>query len=198
MTLQNSSNKVAFRIYNFNSKFLGSHRVPIVDGNNVIGVVTQSDVIVVLNEHKDKWSQIANTQLKDLGTKIVHKVITVNKNKTAIESFSTFFEKGVNGVAVIDDDGKLISNLSPSDLRGLDGRSFEYLLDSVSDYIKVTRSRKGEAPDKYIGFVKANDTLGHAVQVLIDQHVHRIYVVDDQLHPIGVVSLTDVFDLIMN
>lgn len=62
----------------------------------------------------------------------------------------------MNAVPVVDEDGKLVGNLSPNDLKvnripdresdfkGLYGRAFENLLDPVGEFIRTVRLRKGE------------------------------------------------------
>lgn len=52
---------------------------------------------------------------QDLG--FLKKVITVNENIPTIQSFRTIAENNVTAVAVVNNEGKLVGNLSASDLK---------------------------------------------------------------------------------
>jgi len=123
----------------------------------------------------------------------------------------------VTGVAVVDDTGKLKGNLSLRDLKAMstDGRFFWRLYQTVDNYLtKLKKEVKGKlvplllewswsyTPSfdyrlegqrpKRVQSCKASDTLEHAINLLADHSIHRVYVVDDAKKPIGVVTLKDV------
>ncbi len=48
-----------------------------------------------------------------------------------------------------------------------------------------------------LSFWQAEHTLEQVLQQLVEHHIHRVYVVDDDRKPIGIVSLTDVLKLVV-
>ena len=95
--------------------------------------------------------------------------------------------KLISGVALVDDDGKLAGNFSATDLRGLYLEKFPMLLQPVSDYLEEF------SPSSLNAYcVKADATFANVVKELVESKLHRLWVIDDDYKPIGIVSLTDI------
>jgi CBS domain-containing protein len=58
----------------------------------------------------------------------------------------------------------------------------------------VNKKRKGHRP--IVALVE--DTLGEAIEQAEEYQIHRLYVVDDAGHPIAVLSLSDMIDLLIS
>ena len=76
-------------------------------------------------EEKGDESKEENNNDKNEGEK-KSKVITVNISKTAAHAFKVILENNISGVAIVDDDNHLVSNLSISDIKVL--LSFLFIL----------------------------------------------------------------------
>jgi len=46
--------------------------------------------------------------------------------------------------------------------------------------------------------VRPDDTLAHALIKCVDHNIHRVFVINDDREPIGVVSLTDILRELLN
>jgi len=107
-----------------------------------------------------------------------------------------FFTRGVNSVAVVDEQGKFFGNLSATDLKGVYGRSFMTLLDTVQEYLKDVRIKRAEGISlkhpHYTASMTADETIAQGAKRMVDLHVHRLFIVDEASKPIGVLSITDV------
>jgi len=94
----------------------GVHRIAAVDSDGSLqDLITQSLIIKFLTSHLDEIPFAAKTvdELK-LGYR---DVITVGQDKSCFFGFQTIVENKVSGVGVTDEDGKIIGNLSASDIK---------------------------------------------------------------------------------
>lgn len=92
--------------------------------------MSQSDIIRFLVGRLGEFPQIFNKNLNELGLSRKKNLIKVRKTEAAVKALSLIIEHKISGfielfrtdlmmpgVAVIDDDGKLIGNFSASDLK---------------------------------------------------------------------------------
>jgi len=112
-------------------------------------------------------------------------VLSVLKGKPLIEAFSNIVETKFTGLAIIDDEGKLINNISASDLKGVTKETFWKLELPIE---KILGDREKLPPLT----CKSSDTLADIIQRVSDCRVHRIYVVDSSNHPTNVITLTTI------
>jgi len=177
---------------------LGVHRVLVQDDNATTDqpsgfVVSQSDVVRYLYHHDKDLSKDADQTIEEhgflksdapsIGPK---KLISIESSKSALEGFQLLFVNRTNAVAVVDSEGKLVGNLSASDLRGVKATEVEQLLSTpVLDFLK-TQSHTA------LVVCKPSSTLRQVIHMLVEQRVHRLWVVDDNHHMVGLVTLTDI------
>jgi len=175
----NDENTVAFLINSFFK--WGVHRAPVSSNNKIIGHVSQSDVIAFLAKNIHSLGPIVKMTMKELGLD-VGKVYSVTKDKLLIEVFSGIVESKFTGLAVVDEKGRLINNISASDLKGVTKDTFWKLNMPIS---KVLGSKPPLTctPDS---------TLKSVIQKLYETKVHRIYVVDAKYKPLNVITLTTI------
>jgi len=83
----------------------------------------------------------------------------------------------------VDDNGILIGVLSGRDIKRISSTAawISRLFKPVSEFIH----------NKPV-VVRPDDTLAHAIEKCVDNEVHRLFVVNDDHEPIGVLSLTDI------
>jgi 5'-AMP-activated protein kinase regulatory gamma subunit len=168
------------------------HRVPVFDNTDrVYNILSQSDVIRFLYEHiRDIGIARFDTVDKlGLGTRAV---ISMSARAKAIHAFFLMLYQKVPAVAIVSGNGELVGNLSASDLRGLDQNSFTELLKPVMEFVKSVKRHRG------LVTCKTGSTLESVLSKLANNNVHRLWMVDDQNCPVGVVTLTDVMKLFSN
>lgn len=128
-----------------------------------------------------------------IGLKKVISVYSSDLVKTAIETMATH---RLHAVAVISDGGKLLTNISTSDIvlalsNGFNiNTSVHHLVSTVRrQYLFNTRGSKS-----FPAAVTAHATnsLRSIILKLAATTLHRLYVVDGEDFPIGVVSLIDI------
>jgi len=173
------------------------HRIPIVNvDGELVSVITQSHLLSELYKNFSKFD-IFSKRVQDI--KLGYKnVISIRSDAKAIEGFKVIYSKKVSGVAVVDGSGKLVGNLSATDLRNVGGdiNLISRVFWSVEEFLKWGPNGEQAMPKPI--YCTPNATVGEAVEVLVRTRTHRIYVIDDSGLPIGVISLGDVLEAIQN
>mmetsp|Transcript_53834 Transcript_53834/g.64974 ORF Transcript_53834/g.64974 Transcript_53834/m.64974 type:complete len:319 (+) Transcript_53834:179-1135(+) len=138
-------------------------------------------------------------KLSDSGLNYLKSVVSVKDSTTAFETFELMDSKRLYGVAVVDqDDGSLVGYTSAKDvwLAAMDNSKTSMELDVMS-YLAAVRQLRIEKDGKTrhpACRVKEDDTISHILHVLVKTRYHRVFVVDKEQKPIGVVSITDIIN----
>jgi len=90
-------------------------------------------------------------------------------------------------MAVVDKNGRLVANLSATDLLGLTEDNWAFLGLPVMEFLK----RIHGYPKPPV-FIRSYDTVETLLLKIVVHNVHRVYIVDEPMVPIGVLSLTDI------
>lgn len=120
--------------------------------------------------------------------------LTVNQSMKAIDVFKIMDAKGLSGIALVDDHGKLTGNLSSRDLKAfIKFIDFNQLVASVGDFIKFIRQTAQTDTDNPTITCFPHDTFEHIIGKLSATRVHRLFVVasEEFFSPVRVVSLLD-------
>lgn len=165
------------------------HRVPVVDTDGeLLTVITQSHIARLIYKWLARFEQLADSTVEQL--KLGYgEVITAQENEQAIAAFRLIHERAVSAVGVVDSEGKLVGNVSASDLKviGYDGKLLAHLFVPISDFVKITRPEGVSAIT-----VSPSSSFSQVLDKLVSNHIHRVYVVDEQRKPIGVISLLEI------
>jgi len=177
------------------------HRIGVLNDENdsyLRSIATQSDIIHMLSK------KIYDTPLS-LGTEIHLPIgnfeslrkhasmlspISMSFSATTIHAFWLMIFHKVYGVAITDSNGRLIANISASDVKGLSGKlPFSSLLLPIRDFI-----RKSNVPPA----LKCTweTPLSSIIHQLSLFRAHRIWVVDTNDIPVGVVTLSTIMDFL--
>eukprot|EP01121_Diplochlamys_sp_Union-15-3_P006622 TRINITY_DN1711_c0_g1_i1.p1 TRINITY_DN1711_c0_g1~~TRINITY_DN1711_c0_g1_i1.p1 ORF type:complete len:335 (-),score=56.20 TRINITY_DN1711_c0_g1_i1:11-988(-) len=174
----------------------GIHRAPVVDENNVVhGLISQSDVIglIFLNfvDREDSF-------LGELGLKTVQELklgsretpVSMVVTAQAIQAFWLLYYNKVSAIAITDKEGKLVANLSASDIEGVgsNNKKFSTLLLPLQEFFSTHKI--GTPPIT----CTLNSTLKSVLVSVLKASVHRVWIVDND-KPIGLISLTDLMKL---
>mmetsp|Transcript_33227 Transcript_33227/g.61191 ORF Transcript_33227/g.61191 Transcript_33227/m.61191 type:complete len:349 (-) Transcript_33227:170-1216(-) len=173
------------------------HRVPILNGDGggkCQGIVSQSALVKFLSKNVDK-DDLQET-LDEAGLPYRKDVVSVLEDASATDAFRLLDSHRLSGIAVIDEEGKLVGNTSARDIKlaALDeGRTSLKDTDILSYLARVrqsTASKKERYPSCH---VHAKDsTVGHVVHLLAKTGYHRVFVVDEDIKPVGVISVADI------
>lgn len=178
------------------SKNVDLHRVALVDGDgDVQSMITQSRFVEYVMENvSDIPEEVLNKQVKDL-EKYPREVYRVKNTASAVDGFKDIIEKKVSGLAVVDENGKLVGCLSASDLKWSNEENVFKDLDlNVMDYLETSDNWYTDKSADPI-CVKKNSTVLDCLIKMNKYHIHRLFVIDDEKKPIGVISLCDLISV---
>jgi len=181
---------------------LSAHRIVIIDSQNqVCNLMTQSRIVSLIHAMELPKMETTIQQL-NIGSK---PVIQIQQSETAYCAFKLMSEKNVNGLAVVNNLGELVGNISISDIKligwnadfwNLMGFPIKEYLQQLSNHPKsVIRDYNFwtiDKPQHVILKCKMDDKLKNVLKMMCFYKVHRVYVVDHQLKPISIISMQDI------
>ncbi|KAL6065150.1 CBS domain containing protein [Balamuthia mandrillaris] len=182
--------------------WLGMHRVPVVNTHhNIINIVTQSDMLRFLAQNIHLIGDAAKKSLDSYGLGRSQEVISVSADDKVSHVLMQLNSKRISAVPVVDAEGKLVANFSGTDLKGLTKKNLADLLLPVKQFLE-----KRAAPEENFQCerslhpltVKPDASLEDAIFKLAATRVHRLYSVDEEGKPIGVVAITDLMKAFLN
>jgi CBS domain-containing protein len=162
----------------------------------VVGLLTQSDLIRFVAENLMwiKKEKIFQQTLRELGLG-QRKPIIVDQTIQAYQAFLEIHRNGREGVALVDATGKLIANVSASNIKGMTRRNFQLLFRPLTHFLSRDRKRGWwQLPV----CTTLDTTLENSVLQFVAAKVHRMYIVDNDGKPIGEISLSDVVQQLGN
>jgi len=169
------------------------------DEGKCIQIVSQSSLLAFVAAHKEEEElkeELSRTfEVSKLGLK---KVVTVDENSTAKEAFQLIERSNLSGIGVVDEDGNLIGNTSARDIKYFVLDQGQAKIDQpILDYLAIVRSSVKTAKEKVpVSTVHATDPIGRAIGLLAKTQFHRLFIVDSESKPIGVVSVADILGYI--
>lgn len=179
----------------------GLHRVVINLEDGTRRIISQTDVIRFLFAYGPRlakhggWTNMAGEQAAFISPRDqtleqsgigAGSVFTVPTDITAVDAYRRMDRAKVRAAAVVDANGAIITTISVSDLRGLKSSTLKTVLRPVLAFLQHHRG------DFHISHTcTKSDTLQTVMMMMLTYHVHRLWVVDDDSKPVGVVSMTD-------
>eukprot|EP00897_Mesotaenium_endlicherianum_P002906 jgi/Mesen1/2643/ME000166S01768 len=181
--------------------------VPVVEMGSpyILNLITQSAVVRGLAQCKgyDWFDLITTKTLLQLGLPLMapDEVVTVDEKKLVLEAFVLMREKGIGGLPVTQgEERKIVANMSVRDARFLllQPELFHKRKDlTVETYVSIVSNYAAE-PSEFSPVLQppvtcqVTDTLLDVITTLATRHIHRIYVVDDNMCVQGIITLRDI------
>jgi len=176
----------------------GQHRFCVTKNKQFYGVLSQFDIVKFLSQHLDKCGPIVSKSIEELNCGLRLVVAETNDVKM-IDILQDIERWNIGGLAVIGKNNVLVGNLSVSDLKLIvkdDPLSFACLNITLKEFLKRVRT---EFPTE-LGSVVAcpeYDTIGNVMRILSGNHLHRIYVVDENGTLTGVITCNNVLETLV-
>lgn len=187
-------------IYDAVEHYLGDlHRVCLVDSNGkFVRVFSQSDVIKFLHAHQSQLSfSLWEKSVGELGI-INRSVVSIDWSRSVMEALCLMQKENSSSIALVDEEGGLASVFSMTDVKYvLRSKNYEALQFSCHDYISSVRTaetfERHAGKDVYPFFgVKEGTSFKRAIGKLVATRAHRLFVIDADQTPVGVIALTDI------
>jgi len=178
------------------------HAIPILDQDRkLLTIITESQVIRMLRRNKDLLGSKGWLPVRCMQCYQKSFLITMRQDEEAIIGFTRLAQNQVRGLAVIDDQGRLVDNLSMRDIRGIasDAHLFMRLGRPISSFLQQVRDEFKNSRPWSVVSCGPDTTLSEVLTLFELQRIHRVYVVDNAQRPIAVVALKDIiFEIINN
>jgi CBS-domain-containing membrane protein len=169
-------------------------RVAIINEEQwLLSLITERQL---LNYFVKNSSLLGTLLTKKVENIIMREVLTIPRTEKAITGFQEMVKKRVQGMAVVDENGRLVGCLSLSDLKAItnEGRFFWRLYSPVTTFLEFVEA---DRPKKVLTCT-ADQTLKDVLFGLNDNRIHQLYVVDQQTRPIGMITISDVIEEVIS
>jgi len=199
-TLINLSGQDPLIFLNFNCSLLEAakilqecHRAVVVDeSNRIYNIITQTDIVAfLLSRHNFMERQVRS--MVDDGLIPSDVVGSLDENVNVMGAMRYMRDCGVSGIAVTNSKGQVITNFSATDVLSVLPDKFHLLALSVKEFLF-----------QVYGYLRTPvvckiSESADVVMLKMDFYkVHRVYIVDKDMKPIGFVSMTDVIRYLAN
>eukprot|EP01124_Arcella_intermedia_P023153 TRINITY_DN3611_c0_g1_i1.p1 TRINITY_DN3611_c0_g1~~TRINITY_DN3611_c0_g1_i1.p1 ORF type:complete len:314 (+),score=70.27 TRINITY_DN3611_c0_g1_i1:115-1056(+) len=166
-----------------------NHRVAIGDAK-LEQFITQSDLVRVIHEKK-LFGGLENKTVKELSLGTAS-VITIKNTERVVEAFKKIVIKKITGVGVVDENNKIVGQVSSSDIKCISttGEMIQQLYLTYPEYRKNLEETY-KVPLKTIT-VSESDTFQTVIATLVSNKLHRVFVAGEDNSLISVISLTDI------
>lgn len=166
----------------------GVRHLLVVDGGAVQNMLSQSDMLRRLAKELEGLGAVGSLTLGQVGLGD-RAVLCVRNSDAALDSFFELGETGLSGAAIINDQGKLVGNLSRHDLLGTQGGiGFGVLNQSIMHYQRKHRVALAQR----LVTVTLMSTLSEVITLMAREKVERVFVVETGMMPRGLVTQTDI------
>jgi len=181
------------------------HRVAVIDNTKLgttdalVGVITQSALCEFISEELADLFYHNRKRIKELT--LPSKVHVIQSSLRAIDAFKMMRDLKVSGLAVVDDSGRLTDVISVRDIMlwtewSVAGQSIRFhnlttLFCTVKSYLEQSRSQN-HVPRRFPLTCSLSDPLHDAIEKMLLNNIHRLFVVNEVRSPISVVTYGDV------
>lgn len=174
------------------------HRIAVIDGaGHLTTIVSASQVLAFLKENTTLIDdKLLESKIGDIKLGYCDVVCSGLEDKP-LQAFMTMRNSNVSAVAVVNEDGTIAGNISASDLRSTESPEFMNRLFSTNkEFILHTQNQnnpnEGERKIRGPICVRENTTFEEAISKLVTEKVHRLYIINDQGKPIGVITAQEI------
>lgn len=167
------------------------------EGTHCVNMISRSSLVSFLSEHVSP-DELMET-MDQAGLEFRKPVVSVRDSVSAFEAFELIDSKGLYGIAVVDEEGALLGNTSARDIKhaALDKGRAAMDIDILSYLSGVRREASSKTTRYPTCHVREDSTVGHVLNLLAKTGYHRVFVVDQYLRPIGVVSDSDILGFVI-
>lgn len=175
----------------------GAHRIAVVDpekDEGIQGIVTPCGILRAIRDHVTELGELAAVPtgcLFDISTP----VMTAHQNLAADRAFRKLLSNEFSGAPVVNDHGAMVAALSFGNLRSvatLTPEAARGALETHSVYWMATRDANGDEDKRAMMHnmtVLPTDSLATAIAMLAYSRAHRMYIVDKNRRPIGIITI---------
>jgi len=175
----------------------GHHRVAIYKQgspkSDITAVFTQSDVVQYLANNMQILGEFRYKTIEELGLFEPKEVASISLRAPAIIALYVMYFNHVSSVAITTDAGEMVGAITPSDIKRIQAHNLAHFLVPL---VEFNRHFPGKLNFPLVG--AASSTVESIISKMAAYRVHRIFILDIHLKPIGIVSTTDIMKWLAN
>jgi len=155
------------------------------------GIISTADILRFLCKFPSwvKREPFFQKKMRELFPNGFRVPVIVQSSEITSKVFTTMSKSNCKGVAVVDDSGKLLFNLSPSDLKGITIHNCNLLNAPCKQFMEADKTRDWWYEPIVVDL---EATLYETMQTFVCTHIHHMYVVDSERKPIGKLTHRDI------
>lgn len=173
------------------------HRLPVIDpfSGNALYILTHKRILTFLYQSLSqlKMPDYMNNTLQELGIGTFSNIATVTQETPLITVLNIFSEKGVSALPVLDDNGICVDIYARFDVINLAAEKTYNNLDVTVRQALKHRAEGFEGVHRCL----LDESLSVVINRIAEAKVHRLVIVDEEDHCIGVVSLSDILKFLV-
>lgn len=173
------------------------HRLLVMDklNDNPLYILTHKRILKFLhNQMKDiSVPNYLNLSIESLNIGTMNNIAKVSYDTKVIDAFKLFVKYRVSALPVVDKCNKLTDIYAKFDVMNIaDTKSYTQLDITVKEALTFRKTN-------YEGVLKCllTESLMDVINKLVTHEVHRLIIVDEKDHVIGILSLSDIFKFIV-
>ena len=169
-------------------------------------VISQSDLVRFLWDRRGDanaaaFLSLAVADFVSLAARRKNKPASVSRvvaGTKAIDAFAHMHFERVSCLGVCDTRGRLVANVSASDLRGLTHERLETMASDVVEFVQGEPENASDARNETNARKRkpvtclASETVRDVLERMVSRRVHHVYVCDDERRPVAMVTPNDV------
>lgn len=173
------------------------HRLPIIDpiSGNVVCIVTHKRILryLYLFIYDMPQPEFLTKSISELKLGTYENIKIIKKETPLTEALNIFVSSRVSALPVVDENGKLVNIYSKFDVIDLAAeKTYTNLEVTVIEALKYRNARFDG-----VASCTKNESLVTIMERIVKKEVHRLVVVDEQSHVIGIISLSDILKFIV-
>ncbi|XP_072179451.1 5'-AMP-activated protein kinase subunit gamma-1-like [Diadema setosum] len=171
------------------------HRLPVIDQatGNVIYILTHKRILkflALLQKNEIKSPSFLKKTLKELKIGTYNNIATARPDTPLIKALNMFITKRVSALPIVDENNKIVDIYAKFDVINLAAEKTYNNLDITIQQALQFRQTYFEG----VSTCKESETLETIMERIIKAGVHRLVVVDDENHVVGIISLSDILN----
>jgi len=177
------------------SRSVTVHRVPVINAEGkLVKLITQNGVAQFLAAFEAELAPRLSHQIPK------RVVVTVGEEDTVVKALETMTASRITALPIVDEDGKIITPISLTDVRAIlrpPGHALQLLESPVVEFMQKVRlaqdARGGHKVTKALVCAIPETASYFAVlHKLQSLHIHRLYAEDAEGNVVGVISMKDI------
>jgi len=164
------------------------HRIPIIDydNNSILHILTHAKILKFLLLQLTEIPTLFQCKIKDLLIGTFENIISAPIVTPLIEILNTLAEKNLSAVPILDNNKVMVDCYSKSDIPFLSVSNSNQLDRGIMEVIGEMKL------ERRLNTCTMNDTLHEILLQLLALRTHRLFIVDDEKHILGVISMSDI------